>query len=185
MQGPATDVELAIAWYPPADAFERYPNLKAVCSIGAGVDNILRVPSLRAGIDVVRVVEPGAGADDVRLRHLARDLASAALSRPIWPSSASERWQRLRHRAGRRTCRSAFWVMARSAAGSPADLALLGFPVHGVEPNAQSRRRTACTAFTAPPVSTAMLGETEVLINLLPLTPETHGHSQPQRHSRA
>ena len=25
-QGPATDVRLAVAWHPPDDAFERYPN---------------------------------------------------------------------------------------------------------------------------------------------------------------
>ena len=37
----AEDVRLALAWHPPDDAFERYPNLQAVCSIAAGVDNIM------------------------------------------------------------------------------------------------------------------------------------------------
>src|SRR2546430_1895770 len=55
--GPATDVRLAVAWHPPDDAFERYPNLQAVCSIGAGVDNILACPSLRPDVDVIRVVD--------------------------------------------------------------------------------------------------------------------------------
>ena len=36
---------LAIAWHPPDDAFEHYPNLQVVCSIGAGVDNIIACPS--------------------------------------------------------------------------------------------------------------------------------------------
>jgi glyoxylate/hydroxypyruvate reductase A len=54
----AADVRLAVAWHPPADAFDHYPNLKAVCSIGAGVDNILRCPSLRDDIRVVRVMDP-------------------------------------------------------------------------------------------------------------------------------
>jgi glyoxylate/hydroxypyruvate reductase A len=57
-EGPATDVRLAVAWHPPDDAFERYPNLQAVCSIGAGVDNILACPSLRPDVDVIRVVDP-------------------------------------------------------------------------------------------------------------------------------
>jgi len=35
--GSDADINLAIAWHPPDDAFERYPNLKAVCSLGAGV----------------------------------------------------------------------------------------------------------------------------------------------------
>ena len=40
----AVDVRLAVAWHPPADAFDHYPNLKAVCSIAAGADlrNTLR-----------------------------------------------------------------------------------------------------------------------------------------------
>src|SRR5207237_7767197 len=57
-EGPATDIRLAVAWHPPDDAFERYPNLQAVCSIGAGVDNILACPSLRPDVDVIRVVDP-------------------------------------------------------------------------------------------------------------------------------
>jgi glyoxylate/hydroxypyruvate reductase len=52
------DVRLAVAWHPPADAFDHYPNLHAVCSIGAGADNILCRPSLRDDIEVVRVVDP-------------------------------------------------------------------------------------------------------------------------------
>ena len=55
----ANDVRLAVAWHPPDDAFARYPNLQAVCSIGAGVDNIVACPSLKPHIDVIRVVDPG------------------------------------------------------------------------------------------------------------------------------
>src|SRR5690242_21842057 len=54
----ADDVRLAVAWHPPDDAFEHYPNLQAVCSIGAGVDNILACPSLRPDVEVIRVVDP-------------------------------------------------------------------------------------------------------------------------------
>jgi glyoxylate/hydroxypyruvate reductase A len=44
-EGPATDVRLAVAWHPPDDAFERYPNLQAVCSIGAASTTFWRVPA--------------------------------------------------------------------------------------------------------------------------------------------
>jgi glyoxylate/hydroxypyruvate reductase A len=53
----AADVQMAVAWHPPAYAFDHYPNLQAVCSIAAGADNILSCPSLREGIEVVRVVD--------------------------------------------------------------------------------------------------------------------------------
>src|SRR5882762_9672051 len=56
--GADADIRLAIAWHPPADAFDYYPNLQAVCSLGAGVDNIIACPSLRPDIEVVRIVDP-------------------------------------------------------------------------------------------------------------------------------
>ena len=56
--GKNADIRLAIAWHPPDDAFEHYPNLQVVCSIGAGVDSIIACPSLRPDIEVVRVVDP-------------------------------------------------------------------------------------------------------------------------------
>src|SRR3546814_8391209 len=49
---------MALAWHPPADAFDHYPNHRAVCTIGAGADNVLACPSLRPDIHVVRVVDP-------------------------------------------------------------------------------------------------------------------------------
>src|SRR3546814_1579150 len=52
------DVHMALAWHPPADAFDHYPNLRAVCTIGAGADNVLDCPSLRPDIHVGRVVDP-------------------------------------------------------------------------------------------------------------------------------
>src|SRR5262245_7781920 len=55
---PAADIRLALAWNPSTDAFDRYPGLQAVCSIGAGVDSILGCQSLRPDVDVVRVVDP-------------------------------------------------------------------------------------------------------------------------------
>src|SRR5258705_12082311 len=57
-EGPATDVRLAVAWHPPDDAFERYPNLQAVCSTGADDDNILACPSLPPQIDGIRGGDP-------------------------------------------------------------------------------------------------------------------------------
>src|SRR5258708_16431117 len=68
----APDVQLAVAWHPPADAFDHYPNLQAVCSIGAGADSILLCPSLRDGIEVVRVVEPAGKSRHRPTRSLAQ-----------------------------------------------------------------------------------------------------------------
>ena len=132
-----------------------------------------RVPSLRPDVDVIRVVDPGAGADDVGLRRLARDRASAALC-GLSGAAARRNAGSVSARAGRRTCRSAFWALARSAAGSPPISRCLAFPVMAWSRTAKPAPQ-GVRGFHGAAGLDAMLGQTEVLVNLLPLTPETKG----------
>lgn len=170
--GPDADIRLAVAWHPPHDAFEHYPNLQAVCSIGAGVDNIIACPSLRPGIEVVRVVDPAQ----------AQMMSGFVVWHVIWHQRrfagylAQQRdaiWRRLSQRNPREVPVA---ILGYGEIGQKvaADLALLGFPV-------MAWRRTSkpaspsVRAFHGPSGLAAMLGETEVLVNLLPLTHETRG----------
>lgn len=170
--GPAADIRLAVAWHPPDDAFERYPDLQAVCSIGAGVDNILACPSLRPDVDVIRVVDPaqaqmmsGFIAWHV-IGHQRRFASYQAQQR-------EERWQRLSQRRAQDVPVGilGFGEIGRRVA---ADLALLGFPVLVWSRTAKSTPQ-GVRGFHGAAGLNAMLGQTEVLVNLLPLTPETRG----------
>ncbi|MEM7499299.1 MAG: glyoxylate/hydroxypyruvate reductase A [Pseudomonadota bacterium] len=51
-------VEIAIAFNPPPDAFERFHALKLLHSVGAGVDGLLKHPGLLPEMAVVRMVNP-------------------------------------------------------------------------------------------------------------------------------
>ena len=51
-------IRYAVAFRPLADAFDVYPNIQLVCSIGAGVDGLLRHKGLRDDIKVVRMINP-------------------------------------------------------------------------------------------------------------------------------
>jgi glyoxylate/hydroxypyruvate reductase A len=51
-------IRFALAWRPAPDAFEAYPNLRLVQTIAAGVDPVLRTPSLPADAVVARVHDP-------------------------------------------------------------------------------------------------------------------------------
>jgi glyoxylate/hydroxypyruvate reductase len=168
----AADIQLAIAWNPPDDAFNRYPNLKAVCSIGAGADSILACPSLRPGIEVVRVVDPAQ----------AQMMSGFVIWHVIWHQRrfasyfAQQRdriWQRLSQRNARDVpvALLGYGAIGRRVA---ADLAMLGFPVMVWSRTAKATS-TGVKGFHGPSGLAAMLGETEVLVNLLPLTPETQG----------
>jgi glyoxylate/hydroxypyruvate reductase A len=168
----ADDVRLAVAWHPPDDAFARYPNLQAVCSIGAGVDNIVACPSLKPHIDVVRVVDPG------QAQMMSGFIAWHVIGHQR--GFADFRTQQREHVWQRRSQRSADDVpvgifgsgkIGRKVAG---DLAQLGFPVMSWSRTAKPFAGPA-RAYHGPAGLAAMLEETEVLVNLLPLTPETRG----------
>ena len=51
------DVEYALVWMPPIGDLKRYPNLRAIFSIGAGCDHILRDPEVPKDIPIVRLVD--------------------------------------------------------------------------------------------------------------------------------
>ncbi len=50
------DVRYAIVWNPPMGMFGRFPNLKCVASVGAGVSHILKDPGYPAQIPIIRCV---------------------------------------------------------------------------------------------------------------------------------
>src|SRR6476469_5878891 len=56
--GKLEDVEIALAWKPPLGALLKFPNLKLIISLGAGVDHILRDQDLPQNISIVRLVSP-------------------------------------------------------------------------------------------------------------------------------
>ncbi len=55
--GAREDIGFALVWKPPKGEMRRYPNLKAIFSLGAGVDHLLRDPELPAGVPLCRIVD--------------------------------------------------------------------------------------------------------------------------------
>jgi glyoxylate/hydroxypyruvate reductase A len=54
----ADDVEFVLCWEYPEGALLEFPQLKCVCSMGAGVDHILRDQRFPEQVSVVRLVDP-------------------------------------------------------------------------------------------------------------------------------
>lgn len=48
-------IEYALAWMPPADMFEEFPNIKMISSVAAGVDSILSCRTLPLDVAVCRI----------------------------------------------------------------------------------------------------------------------------------
>jgi len=170
--GTDADVRMALAWHPPADAFERYPNLQAVSSTGAGVDSIVTCPSIRPGVDIIRVVDPAQAqmmAGFVAFHVIAHQRRFATFQ----TQQREQLWRTLPQRAASSMPVGllGFGAMGQAVA---ATLVSLGFPVMAWSRTAKPAAAQVKT-FHGRDGMMEMLGETEVLVSLLPLTAETVG----------
>ena len=164
-------VEYALVWKPPAGLLATLPNLKVIFSLGAGVDALLRDPSL-PGRPLVRMVEPALteGMTEYVCLHVLR-----------WHRDATTYERQQRERVWRQ---EAVQMLARErrvgllglgALGSDAAAALkaLRFDVAGWSRTPKELPGVAC--FHGEAQLDAFLARTDILVCLLPLTPDTAG----------
>jgi glyoxylate/hydroxypyruvate reductase A len=55
--GDVNEIEYIAVWKHPHGILKKYPNLKAILSLGAGVDHIISDPDLPKGLPIVRLVD--------------------------------------------------------------------------------------------------------------------------------
>ena len=55
--GDVNEIEYIAVWKHPHGILKKYPNLKAILSLGAGVDHIISDPDLPEGLPIVRLVD--------------------------------------------------------------------------------------------------------------------------------
>jgi glyoxylate/hydroxypyruvate reductase A len=170
--GNPAEIEAAVVWT-AHDMMElrRYPNLKLIVSMGAGVDHLLRAPGPPPGIPVARlkdVLLTSAMAEWVLLNVLRfhrQDPEYRALQqRKEWlelsaPSTAERR----------------IGILGIGELGSASArvLTALGFPVMGWSRSAKTL--PGVQTFHGADGLLAMAAQSDILICLLPLTPETRG----------
>ena len=169
--GDPAEIEAALVWRPPPGLLASLPKLRLICSLGAGVDHLFTDPQLPAHVPVVRLVDPymtAAMSEYVQfqvLRLHRQDPAYAAqqrerIWRPLPQPNAAER------RVG---------VLGLGELGSDAALKLrvLGFEVAGW--SRTERRLPGIACHHGRDGLEQMLRRSEILVCLLPLTPETEG----------
>ncbi|MEZ4699594.1 MAG: glyoxylate/hydroxypyruvate reductase A [Rhodothermales bacterium] len=169
--GPPEDVAMAVTWKHPAGVLRRYPNLKAVLSLGAGIDHFLTDDALPAGPAYGRIVDPQLVAG------MSQYVAAAVLD--AHRGFAGYR----QHQAERRWQPEAYapageWpvgLLGLGAMGMDAARVLraLGYPVLGwsTSPKPDAPFET----FTGEAGLDRMLPRCRALVCLLPLTGRTRG----------
>jgi len=163
------EVDYIFAWKPAPDAFDGLVNLKAVLSLGAGVDALLKHEAL-PDRPIVRFIDPDLTArmSDYVVAHVTMH---QRLHTRFKRDQAARRWHQLYPPAARET---QVGVMGLGELGRDAVLKLkaLGFTVLGWS---QSAKQIEGVRTFAGAAFDAFLAETDILVCLLPLTPQTTG----------
>ena len=153
------DIDIAIVANPPAGSLQGLPHLKLVQSLWAGVDKLLRDPTLPAGVPLARMVDPAMNAAMAETALW----AALALQRGFFGYAAQQRAGVWRQHGQRRADETRVAVLGLGQMGQAvaARLAQQGFAVSG-----WSTRHGAIDG---------VLGDADIVISLLPLTPATTG----------
>lgn len=169
MADPAS-VEYLVVWKLPDGLLARLPNLKAVFSVGAGVDQ-LDLSALPDGIPLIRMVEPGivegiVGYVAMAVLALHRDLLAyvGQQRQQVW------RAHRIRPAAQRRVGVLGLGVLGTAVLGH---LSPFGFALSGWSRSPKSIDGVTC--HSGDDGLAAMLAGTDILVCLLPLTDSTRG----------
>ena len=165
------EVEYIFIWKPKPDAFEGLGNLKAVLSLGAGVDALLRHPHLPEGVPIVRFMDESL-TQQMCDYVLANVLMHQRLVTRFIRDKAARRWSQLYPAPAWATT---VGVLGLGALGNEAvkRLKAVGFQVRGWSRTA--KQIDEVETFSGPAEFDEFLAGTDILVNLLPLTPETQG----------
>ncbi len=169
--GEPARVSYALVWRPQPGLLASLPNLKAILSLAAGVDHILLDPKLPEGVPIVRMVDAGLAAQMSEyalygVLHFHRSMLQYA------EQQRRAEWRQLPAvPAPQRTV----GVMGLGVLGGDfvRKLVPLGFKVLGW--SRTPKRLAGVTTFHGREGLNEFLGRTDILVNFLPLTPDTAG----------
>ena len=167
--GDPADIELALVWLPPSGLLTSLPNLRAIFSLGAGVDAMLDDLSLPADLPLCRLVDPSLtrSMSEYLLLHVLkyhRDQDAYARDQ------RNHRWQL---RLPKLPAATTVGIMGLGVLGSDAASVLHhhGFTLRGWSRSQKELPGMKC--FDGSDQLEAFLSSTDILICLLPLTDAT------------
>jgi len=169
--GDPSEIRYAAAWLPPPEVLKGLPNLEVIFSLGAGVDAILSDPTLPAGIPIVRVNDPdltGRMTEYVVLHVLMHHRQQ----RRIEENQKNRVWDCFPTHAAKDLAVGimGLGVMGRDSAEKLRDI---GFRVAGW--SRTHKEIPGVESFAGESELDAFLARTDVLVSLLPATPDTDG----------
>lgn len=165
-----SDVKMMLVWKQPQGIFSTYPNLECVSSMGAGVDFIFEDPSYRKQIPMTRVVDPLLVSDmeefvSAQIYNYLKGLHiyTGNMQQALWEQKPYLRKSDV-----------SIGILGLGVLGSATAMSLSkqGFKVQGWSQSQKKIEGVRCYDDTALDV---FLSQSDILVNLLPLTPQTRG----------
>jgi glyoxylate/hydroxypyruvate reductase len=169
--GDKTDIEVALAWKPAPGLLASFPNLKLIVSLGMGVDHLLSDDKLPAHVPITRIM------DDGLIGQMSEYALYWALRhhRDIDKYAASQRARKWKVEDFVDTIHRRIGILGLGTIGQDTanKFAVLGFPVAGWSRTAKNL--SGIKTFHGADGFTRLLAESDIVVNVLPLTRETRG----------
>jgi glyoxylate/hydroxypyruvate reductase len=168
--GDPAKIEYACVWKQPAGLLATLPKLKAIFSLGAGVDHLLSDSTL-PNVPIVRIVDP-----DLTRRMTGYVALNALLHQrkmKRYETQQRERVWRDLYEAPAESVRVGIMGMGVLGAAAAEVLRQLGFQVAGF--SRSPKTIAGIETFSGNAEMNAFLGQSDILVCLLPLTAETRG----------
>jgi glyoxylate/hydroxypyruvate reductase A len=169
--GDPADIDIAVVWKPPAGGLKRFPNLRAIVSIGAGIDHVLADPELPKHVPIIRTT----GEDlKIRMREYVT-LHVLRLHRRLPEIEAAQERREWLQLVNPPAYERRVGLMGQGDLGADCarTLAAIGFDVAGW--SRRPKTIDGVKSFAGQDGLAAFLKRTEILVCLLPLTSATAG----------
>jgi glyoxylate/hydroxypyruvate reductase len=164
-------IDVALVANPPAGALQAMPKLRFIQSLWAGVDRLLLDTSVPPDVPLARMVDP---AMNTAMAETAL-WAVTALHRCFFVYAAQQRAAQWRQHAQQRADEVSVLVLGLGQMGRTAAQAMAR---HGYRVSGWSTRPTVVEGVRTDSGEDALqtlLADARIVVNLLPLTPATHG----------
>lgn len=169
--GNKAGIEVVLAWKPPAGLIASFPHVKLIVSLGMGVDHLLADDKLPEGVPIVRIMDDG----------LVGQMSEYALywalrhHRDIDKYAASQRAKQWKVEDFVDTVHRRIGILGLGTIGQDTakKFAALGFPTAGWSRTKKSL--PGIETFHGSDGLARVLAQSDILINVLPLTRDTRG----------
>ncbi|SOE47152.1 2-hydroxyacid dehydrogenase [Orrella dioscoreae] len=164
-------IHYALAWKPPAGFFDSMRNLRLIINLGAGVDALVGRKDLPANVPITRITDP----DMARMMAGYVLFATLRHAREIpWFEQAQRRGEwAYRHPRSPRDIRVGVLGLGELGAHAAHELQRQGLTVLGWSRSPREIPGVRCHA--GMDALDTVIAQSDILVIMLPLTPQTHG----------